>query len=116
MESAKTTEESQASNIPVREVRRVARRASRCHKEFDAAEPQAIREWLWRELMGDFEPETVRAIYPLIISARRMALREEKFAQEHEFTSEEQSRGIIELFGELPPVRPLDAPPKPVDI
>lgn len=111
-----TTKENAASNAQLREVRRVARRAKRCHQEFDDAEPQAIREWLWREMTEDFNPETVRTIYPLIVSARRVALSEEKFAHELGSTNEDQCRGIIELFGELPPVRPLDAPPKPVDI
>jgi hypothetical protein len=114
METSKTNTES--SNVPLREVRRVARRAERCHEDYDAAEPQAIREWLWRELMGEFDPEIVRAIYPLIVSARRIALSERNRAEEHEFTSADQTASVIEMFGAFPPVRALDAPLKPVDI
>jgi len=111
-----TTKESSASNAQLREVRRVARRAGRCHEEYNAAEPQAIREWLWREMQEEFDPEIVRAIYPLIVSARRIALSERSRAEERRESIEDQSARVIELFGDLPPVRALDAPPKPVDI
>jgi hypothetical protein len=111
-----TANQNALSSVELREVRRVARRAKRGHEEYNAAEPQVIREWLWREMQEEFDPEIVRAIYPLILSARRIALSEGKLSQERKFTLEDQRARVIELFGDFPPVRALDAPPKPVDI
>ena len=113
MEPAK---QSPLSSVELREVRRVACRAERSHEDFNAAEPQALRERLWRDLTGEFDLDLVRAIYPLIISARRIALNEWIRAQERGFTMEQQSAIARDMYGEFPPVRPLDAPPKPVDI
>jgi len=56
------------------------------------------------------------------VAERRQNLAEKKFKkaiekQEKEFFDpEESSKSIREIFGDFPPVRPLDAPPKPVDI
>jgi hypothetical protein len=56
------------------------------------------------------------------VAERRQNLAEKKFKkavekEENEYyNDEENTKAMIELFGELPPVRPLDAPPKPVDI
>src|SRR5688500_4901770 len=110
-----STEQSPLSSTQMRQVRGVARRAGRHHEQFTAAEPQVIREWLWPELTGEFDPEIVRMIYPLILSARRVALRERNLTREEGLTMEEQSAAVIRLFGRSPAVRPLDAPLKSMD-
>jgi hypothetical protein len=54
------------------------------------------------------------------VAERRQKLAEKKFKKAEEknryYDPEETSARVREIFGELPPVRPLDAPYKPVDI
>ena len=96
-----------------RELRQFAKRAARHGEDFNAAEPEAIREWLWSELTGEFDVDVVRAIYPLIISARRIALNERDLRVERGLAMQQQSAEAFRMYGAFPPVRELNAPTEP---